>query len=287
VLFEQLTIIGVGLIGGSLGLAARQAKLVGHVVGHGRRRDSLQKAVSLKAIDRYCLSLSEAVADADLIILATPVGTFEKTLALMSSHLKEGVIVSDVGSVKGALVEVLSQLTPDRVAFVGAHPIAGREKSGVMAATPTLFNGACTIVTPTAQTDPQALKRVCRFWEALGARVSTLDPFEHDRILAAVSHLPHLLAYALMETLHHPRISPLDPVQYSAGGLRDFTRIAGSSAEMWRDIFLQNRSAVIETIDAYQESVERIKKNILRGDGQALTEIFERAKAIRKQVTDS
>jgi len=282
-----MTIIGVGLIGGSLGLAAKQAKAVGSVVGYGRRRGALHKAVSLNAIDRYCMSLSKAVECADLVVLATPVGTYEKFLSMITPYLKEGAIVSDVGSVKGALVETLSKLTPPHAHFVGAHPIAGREKSGVLAATGTLFRGCSTIVTPTEQTDPNALERVSALWEKLGAKVRTLDPFEHDRILAAVSHLPHLLAYALMETLHHPRIAPLDPVQYSAGGLRDFTRIAGSSAEMWRDIFLQNKDALIETIDAYQESVEAIKKKIMSEDGDGLIEIFEGAKAIRKKVLES
>ena len=283
-LFKQMSIIGVGLIGGSLGLAVKQAKIAGTVVGYGRRRGALHKAVSLNAIDRYCLSLSKAVEDADLVVLATPVGTFERILVLIAPHLKEGAIITDVGSVKGNLIETLDKLTPASAHFVGGHPIAGREKSGILAAIGTLFQGCCTIITPIEQTNRNALGKIRSLWENVGAKVTTLDPFEHDRILGVVSHLPHLVAYALMETLHHPRIAPLEPVQYSAGGLRDFTRIAGSSAEMWRDIFLQNRTAIVEAIDAYQESIEAIKKKILSEDSAALLEIFERAKAIRKKV---
>lgn len=284
-LFNQITIVGVGLIGGSLGLALKKKKAVNQVVGYGRRRGALHKAISIQAIDRYCLTLPKAVKEADLVLLATPVGTFETLCKIMAPHLKEGAIVTDAGSVKGNMVETLTDLLPPHVHFVGAHPIAGREKSGILAATGVLFKGCRTILTPTTRTDAKALKKVKALWEAVGARVSAVDPYDHDRILSFVSHLPHVVAYALMEMLRHPSIARLNPVEYSAGGLRDFTRIAASSPEMWRDIFLANKTAVIEGIDVYQETLEKIKKKILSNDGDGLIEIFERANDIREQVT--
>ncbi len=284
-LFNQVTIIGVGLIGGSLGLALKKKKAVKSVVGYGRRRGALHKAVSIHAIDRYCLTLPKAVKEADLVCLATPVGTFEPLCRMMAPHLKEGAIVTDAGSVKGSLVQTLSDVLPKQVHFVGGHPIAGREKSGVMAATGVLYKGCRTILTPTEQTNRDALNKVKAMWESVGAKVFEIDPFDHDRILSFVSHLPHVVAYALMEMLTHPRISPLNPVEYSAGGLRDFTRIAASSPEMWRDIFLANKDAVIEGIDVYQETLEKIKKKILINDGDGLIEVFKRANDIREKAT--
>lgn len=284
-LFDQITIVGVGLIGGSLGLALKKKKVVKSVVGYGRRRGGLHKAVSIHAIDRYCLTLPKAVQDADLVLLATPVGTFETLCRMMAPHLKDGAIVTDAGSVKGDLVQNLGALMPAHAHFVGGHPIAGREKSGVMAATGLLFKGCRTILTPRPETNREALNKVKSLWESVGSKVSEIDPHDHDRILSAVSHLPHVVAYALMEMLTHPRIAPLNPVEYSAGGLRDFTRIAASSPEMWRDIFLANQEAVVEGIDIYQETLEKIKKKILSGDGEGLIEIFKRANDIREQVT--
>lgn len=279
-----MTIIGVGLIGGSLGLAAKKKKAVKTVVGYGRRRGALHKAVSLNAIDRYFLTLPKAVADADLVVLATPVGTFKKLCQALGPHLKTGTIVTDVGSVKGALMEELEALLPEKVDFVGGHPIAGREKSGVLAATGTLFQGCQTILTPTAQSNPEAFSQVSALWEAVGAKVTEINPFDHDRILGMVSHLPHLVAYALMETLSHPQVTKLDPVRYSAGGLRDFTRIAESSPEMWRDIFLYNKTAMLEAVDIYQETIEKIKKEISAENGPGLLELFERAKIVREKA---
>jgi prephenate dehydrogenase len=282
-LFKQMTIIGVGLIGGSLGLIAKQKKLVEQVVGYGRRRGMLQKAVGLSAIVRYFLSLPKAIEEADLIVLATPIGTFEKIGREMLPYLKKGVVVTDVGSVKGRWVEKMESILSPQAFFVGGHPVAGREKSGVEAARAELFQGSRCLLTPTDQTDSSALKKVTTLWEKAGANVSLMDPFDHDQILGAVSHLPHLAAYALMETLAHPKIARKKPVQYSAGGLRDFTRIAASSPEMWRDIFLSNKEVMVEMIDLFQETVEKIKKKILDEDGEGLFEIFDRAKEIRQK----
>jgi prephenate dehydrogenase len=282
-LFKQMTIIGVGLIGGSLGLIAKQKKLVEQVVGYGRRRGMLQKAVSLSAIDRYFLSLPKAIEGADLIVLATPIGTFEKIGAEILPYLQKGAVVTDVGSVKGSWVGKMESIFAPHAFFVGGHPIAGREKSGVEAASAELFQGSRCVLTPTARTDANALKKMTTLWEKAGAKVTQMDPFDHDQILGAVSHLPHLAAYALMETLAHPKIARNKPVRFSAGGLRDFTRIAASSPEMWRDIFLNNKEVMVEMIDLFQETVEKIKKKILDEDGDGLFEIFERAKEIRQK----
>lgn len=284
-LLNQVTIVGVGLIGGSLGLALKKKKVVKSVVGYGRRRGALHKAVSINAIDRYCLTLPKAVKDADLVLLATPLGSFEPLCKMMAPHLKEGAIVTDAGSVKGDLVYLLSERLPSHVRFVGGHPIAGREKSGVMAATGVLYQGCRTILTPTSTTDQEALKTVRALWESVGAKVSEMDPYDHDRILSVVSHLPHLVAYALMEALTHPQVASLNPVDYSAGGLRDFTRIAASSPEMWRDIFLANKKAVVESIDVYLEAMASIKNKIIKNDGESLLEIFKNANRIRAEVS--
>ena len=282
-LFKKMTIIGVGLIGGSLGLIAKQKNLVEEVVGFGRKRGMLQKAVSLKAIDRYSLSLPKAVEGADLIVLATPMGTFEKICREILPYLQRGAVVTDVGSVKGNWVTRLESILSPQAFFVGGHPIAGREKSGVEAARADLFQGSRCVLTPTSRTDPAALEKVTRLWEKTGAKVALIDPVDHDQIMGAVSHLPHLAAYALMETLTHPKIARNKPVQFSAGGLRDFTRIAASSPEMWRDIFLTNKEVMVEMIDLFQETIEKIKKKILDEDGEGLFEIFDRAKEIRQK----
>jgi len=278
-----MTVIGVGLIGGSLGLVARRKRLVKAVVGYGKRRGEMQRAIASGAIDRYFLSLDRAIEGADLIVLATPVGTFEKLCMAMVPHLKPGTLVTDVGSVKGALVNKIQDLLPEGVSFVGAHPIAGRERSGVESASMDLFAGHRCILTPTPKTSKRALGKVRAFWEAVGASTMAMDPVEHDRIMAAVSHLPHLVAYALMETLSDPSVAKSNPVQFSGGGLRDFTRIAASSPEMWRDIFLANRENIVQMVDLYIHALETIKKQIISGDGPGLIKVFDRARALREK----
>ncbi len=282
--FKQMAIIGVGLIGGSLGLVARRKRLVRSVIGYGKRRGELQRAIAAGAIDRYFLSIQKTVSDADLVVLATPVGMFEKICRSMAPYLKEGTIVTDVGSVKGGWVEKIETLLPPHVAFVGGHPIAGREKSGIESSAIELFEGHRCILTPTARTSRPALKKMRAFWEAVGATIYEMDPVEHDRVMAAVSHLPHAAAYALMETLCHPDIAHDNPVRFSAGGLRDFTRIAASSPEMWRDIFLANGGNMIKVINRYIQTLEAMKKKIAAQDGAGLTTLFSRANVIRQKA---
>lgn len=285
--FKQAAIIGVGLIGGSLGLVLKENQLADSVIGVGRRVENLKTAVELGAIDRYVSDAIEGVRDADLIVLATPVDTYERHLKEWGHRLSAGAIVTDVGSVKGPLVEQAERLLPDHVRFVGAHPIAGREKSGVAAGSVVLFQGARCIVTPTERTDPQALEIIREVWQAAGSSVSTMDPFQHDRILGAVSHLPHLAAFSLINTLVEMGRSTLpgvDLLSYAGGGLRDTTRIAASSPEMWRDIFLWNRDNLVTMIGQYEQQLQHLKRLISVGDGPGIERELERARQAREQL---
>jgi prephenate dehydrogenase len=283
--FDRAVIIGVGLIGGSLGMILRRKELASSVVGVGRRIENLKTAVALGAIDRYVVDPKEAVQDADLVILATPVDTYERHLKEWASYLRPGAIVTDVGSVKGELVERSERHMPAGVHFIGAHPIAGKEKTGAAAASEDLFSGRRCILTPTEQTDPQALERMQFLWQEAGAVVLTMDPHLHDKILAAVSHLPHVAAFALMNALVEIRaeVPALDLAGHSGGGLRDTTRIAASSPEMWRDIFLWNRENVIGCIKAYERSLGELRQLIQMGDAAGIEKLLERAKEEREK----
>ena len=285
--FKQAAIVGVGLIGGSLGMILRRKALADHVVGIGRRVENLKTAVELGAIDRYVADPKEGVQGSDLVILATPVDTYDRHLREWAHCLAPGAIVSDVGSVKGTLVEQSEAVMPAGVHFVGAHPIAGKEKTGVAEGSDQLFKGARCIVTPTKNTDPQALERITQLWEETGSIVLTMDPHLHDQILGAVSHLPHVAAFALMNALADVRdrqLPSLDLARHSGGGLRDTTRIAASSPEMWRDIFLWNRDNVVSLIDKYQQALEELKHLIKAGEAAEIEQALERAKGEREKL---
>ncbi len=285
--FKQVAIIGVGLIGGSLGMILRRKGLADHVVGVGRRVENLKTAVVMGAIDRYVADPQEGVRGADLVVLATPVDTYERHLREWAHCLTPGAIVSDVGSVKGTLVERSEAVMPAGVYFVGAHPIAGKEKTGVAAGSDQLFKGARCILTPTKRTDAAALERVKQLWAEAGSVVLTMDPYLHDQILGAVSHLPHVAAFALMNALAELRdqqVPALDLAGHSGGGLRDTTRIAASSPEMWRDIFLWNRDNVVSYIDRYGRALEELKQLIKAGDAAGIEKLLERAKGEREKL---
>jgi prephenate dehydrogenase len=225
-----------------------------------------------------------------LVVLATPVDTYEQHLHEWAHCLAPGVIVSDVGSVKGTLVERSEAAMPAGVHFVGAHPIAGKEKTGVAAGSDQLFVGARCILTPTQRTNPEALGRIRRLWEETGSTVLTMDPHLHDQVLGAVSHLPHVAAFALMNALSDLRdqqVPSLDLAGHSGGGLRDTTRIAASSPEMWRDIFLWNRDNVVSYIDRYMRALEELKQSIKAGDAAGIEKLLERAKGEREKLTSS
>lgn len=285
--FKQVAIVGVGLIGASLGMILRRKRLADHVVGIGRRVENLKTAVEVGAIDRYVSNPQEGVRGADMVVLATPVDTYDRHLKDWAHCLAPGTIVSDVGSVKGALVEQSEATMPAGVHFVGAHPIAGKETSGAAAGTDQLFQGARCILTPTKQTNTEALSRIRQLWEETGAIVLTMDPYLHDQILGAVSHLPHAAAFALMNALADLRdrqLPALDLAGHSGGGLRDTTRIAASSPEMWRDIFLWNRDNVVAFLECYERALAELKQLIHAGDAAGIEKALERAKGEREKL---
>jgi len=285
--FKQVAIIGVGLIGGSLGMILKRKRLADDVVGVGRRVENLKAGVELGAIDRYVVDPKDGVRGADLVVLATSVDTYERHLRDWAHCLAPGTVVTDVGSVKGPLVEQAEQAMPAGVHFVGAHPIAGKEKTGVAAGSEDLYRGARCIVTPTPRTDPHALDCIRVLWRETGAIVLTMDPFLHDQILGAVSHLPHAVAFALIIALAELRdreLPGLDLAGHSGGGLRDTTRIAASSPEMWRDIFLWNRDNVVRFIERYERALADLKRLIQTQDAAGIEKALERAKAEREKL---
>ncbi len=284
-LFQQVTIIGVGLLGGSLGLVLKEQGLAKTVVGIGRRQANLELAVQMGAIDRFTSEPHEAVRDSDFIVLATPVDTYISHVQKWGQQVPSGAIVSDVGSVKGQLVFDVEAALPSTAYFVGAHPIAGKEKSGVAHATSQLFEGARCIVTPTSHTNAEALTKVCCVWKAAGSKVVSMDPMVHDWVLGAVSHLPHIAAFALMhalEDLQEKTPEGLNLLDYSGGGLRDTTRIAASSSEMWRDICLANRENLLKMIDQYIIQLHVFKQMLNDQDASGLAESIEQAKVLRE-----
>lgn len=277
----KLVIVGVGLIGGSLALALRQAGAVREVVGLGRSRENLDAALSLGIVDRVETDLAAAVKDADVVLLAIPVAAMQPTLAALAPHLAPQTIVSDVGSTKRDVLGYAHQHISGHLArFVAAHPIAGAEKSGATAARADLFQGRNVVVTPMPDNDPGAVRTITRMWELCGAKVSSMTPRRHDEIFAAISHLPHLLSFALVDEIA-ARPDARELFGYAAGGFRDFTRIAGSHPEMWRDICLANRDALLQELDAYQGELERLRVMLEQDDGAALEQAFGHARAAR------
>ncbi len=280
-IFEKVCIIGVGLIGGSLARAARQAQLIGEVVGCGRSEANLKKAVELGVIDRYEADPGAAVENADLVVLAVPLGAMRELLETIRPHLRPDAVLTDVGSAKGCVVDaaraVFGKLPPG---FVPGHPIAGTERSGVEASFAELFQGRKVILTPVAECDSGELARVRALWQGVGADVVEMSVEHHDEVLAATSHLPHVLAFTLVDTLS--ALGEREEVfQYAAGGFRDFTRIASSDPVMWRDICLANRTAVLDMIERYQADLSGIRDAIQGRDGDRLLEVFIRAKKAR------
>jgi prephenate dehydrogenase len=285
-MIRRLCIIGVGLIGGSLARALRQKGYCQEVVGSSRRREHLQEAVDLGVIDRFETDPARAVAGADMILMAVPLGAMEAVLRQIRGQLAADAVVTDVGSAKGSVVAAARAAfgdVPGR--FVPGHPIAGTEKSGVAASFASLFEGRQVILTPLPETDPDATERVRQMWLTAGAAVQMMDVTHHDRVLAATSHLPHLLAYAVVDSL--ARLGDHDEIfRFAAGGFRDFSRIAGSDPVMWRDICLANRDAILDIVDGFNEDIARLVTAIRAGDGDTLLDVFTRAKTARDRYTD-
>ena len=280
---QQLTIFGVGLIGGSLAKALRKVGYCQKIVGCSRNREHLQRAVDLKVIDSYTLDPLAAVKDADMVLLAVPLGAMETILKLIKPALSSNCIITDAGSAKGSVMAAVERVFPEGCPqFVAGHPIAGREQSGVEAAISDLYHDRRTILTPLDSTHPTALTAVSDMWQAAGARVEIMQVEQHDQVLAATSHLPHLLAYNLVYTLSKSQKSA-DIFRYAAGGFKDFTRIASSDPIMWRDICSANRTAILDMIATYQSSLSELADLIAQDDSQAVTEIFSEAKDARDQ----
>lgn len=279
---NRLVIAGVGLIGGSLAAALKQARVVDEIIGLGRRRESLEQAMSLGLIDRIADSPKQA-AQADVVVLAMPVAQTEAVLAALAPNIHDKTTITDAGSTKSDVITAARRaLGKNFSRFVPGHPIAGAEKNGPQAARADLFRGRNVVLCPDADTDATALSTVDSMWKSSGAQVSVMPAARHDRIFAAVSHLPHLAAFALVDDLAN-REEAEDFFRYAASGFRDFTRIAGSSPEMWRDIALANREALLEELSAYLNKLGEIAAALEKGDAAALESIFSRASKARRR----
>ncbi len=278
--FARIAVVGVGLIGGSFARAARGAGRVGEIVGAGRSQANLERAVALGVIDRHS-DLGAAVEGADLVFLSMPVGATANVLQAIAPHLGPGTIVTDAGSTKRDVVEAARDALGARFdRFVPGHPIAGAEQSGVEAARAELFTGKRTVLTPVAETDPEARDAVRELWRACGAEVHEMAPETHDAVFAAVSHLPHLLAYALVHDIAtHENANLL--FEYAASGFRDFTRIASSHPEMWRDICMANRPALLEELARFESALAEARRLLEARDAAGLERLFEGARRAR------
>lgn len=280
-MFDKVTILGVGLLGGSFALALKRQGLCRSIVGYGRNRENLLSAQQTGIIDSFEQDPREACRDADLVMLSTPVGSFLELTEAISPALKKGALLTDVGSVKGRLVSEIERLLPKDVCFVGGHPIAGSDRSGIGSANAELFRDAKCILTPTEHTDPAALKNIEGLWKSLGCTVITLSPDEHDRIYASVSHLPHLLAYTMVNT-----VADIDDsyLAYSGKGFLDATRIASSSEDLWSDICLLNRENLIEVLAVFRKNLDLLDRHLKASDSGKLKAEFRKARQLREQL---
>jgi prephenate dehydrogenase len=280
---QRVAIIGVGLIGGSFSLALKEKKLCGHVVGVGRSAANLQTALERGVIDSIEPDVSAAIRGADLVMVATPVAQFPGVMQALEKFLKPGAIATDAGSTKRDVVATARAHLGAKIAqFIPVHPIAGAEKSGAAAANAALFRGRRLVLTPLEENRKQDLESVAGLWTAMGARVSRMTPEEHDQVFAAVSHLPHLLAYALVDDVSK-RPNSAQLFGYAAGGFRDFTRIASSHPEMWRDICVANRDQLLRELSSYSGELEKIRKFLEANDAASLEKLFTEARAARER----
>ncbi len=284
-MFKRLALIGVGLIGSSISHAARRAGLVGEIVGASPTPATRERAVELGLVAKMYADPADAVRGADLVILCSPVGTYEAVAKAIGPHLEQGAIVTDVGSVKCAVVRDVAPHVPEGVHFIAGHPIAGTEQSGPDAGFAELFDGRWCILTPGDTVDKDALAKLQEFWRRLGSEVEVMAPEHHDMVLAITSHLPHLIAYNIVNTAAHlERVTDTEVIKFSAGGFRDFTRIAASDPVMWRDVFLNNKDAVLEMLGRFSEDLSSLQRAIRFGDGETLEKLFTEARAIRRGV---
>lgn len=287
-MIEKLALIGIGLIGSSIARGARQAGLARTITIATRRAETLDEARELGLGDVYTTDAAEAVKDADLVILCSPVGTYEALARRIGPHLKPGAILSDVGSVKAHVVNVVGPHVPEGVHFVPGHPLAGTEHSGPAAGFAALFKNRWCVLTPPEGTDPEAVDRLAAFWRGLGSNVETMPAGHHDLVLAITSHVPHLVAYNIVGTVDDlEQATKSEVIKFSASGFRDFTRIAASDPVMWRDVFLTNRDAVLEMLGRFLEDLSVLQRAVRVGDGEALEELFTRTRAVRRSIIEA
>ena len=284
-LIPKLALIGAGLIGGSIARAARASGAARTIVATARSPETRRRVMELGFADQVTDTNIEAVKDADLVIVSIPVGASGPVAKEIGPHLKKGAILSDVGSVKGSVVRDMAPFVPEGVHFIPAHPVAGTENSGPDSGFAELFVNRWCILTPVEGTEDAATEKLKAFWEKLGAKVATMTPEHHDLVLAITSHLPHLIAYTIVGTANElGEVTESEVLNFSAGGFRDFTRIAASDPTMWRDVFLHNKDAVLEMLGTFNEDLAKLTRAIRRGDGEALFEHFSRTRAIRRGI---
>ncbi len=287
-LFKRIAVVGLGLIGASFALNVRHRNLAGEVVGFDASADVRKRARPLALVDRLARTARQAVEGADLVIICVPVGVMGEVAKAIAPHLEPGAIVTDVGSVKGRVIEDVAPHIPAGVSLVPGHPIAGTERSGPEAATPDLFEGRWCILTPAGGCGDAGVARVKALWEGLGSGVEIMSPGHHDLVLAITSHVPHLIAYNIVGTAADlETVTQSEVIKYSAGGFRDFTRIASSDPTMWRDIFLTNKEAVLEMLARFSEDLSALQRAIRWDDGEGLFDLFTRTRAIRRKIIDA
>ncbi|MBT4888823.1 MAG: prephenate/arogenate dehydrogenase family protein [Rhodospirillales bacterium] len=287
-LFKRITLIGIGLIGSSLARVIKRDGLAEHICVSTRSEETLNKAIELGLCDSATLDQAEAVKDADLIIICTPLGTYSKVAETIGSHIKPGAIVSDVGSAKKCVFREIAPHLPEGVHLVPGHPVAGTENSGPESGFAELFLDRYFILTPDKDTDQDAVDRVKGLWQAAGMRIETMDADHHDQVLAITSHLPQLIAYSIVDTATQVGDDLQKEIfQYSAGGFRDFTRIAASDPVMWRDIFVENREAVLDILNRFDEDLTALKRAIRQGDGEKLQDVFTRTRSARRGIIEA
>jgi len=287
-LYDKVALIGLGLISSSMAHAMRRKGLAGTIAGHARSSETREAALTIGFVDTIHATAAEAVRDADLVVLGVPVGAMGDVAAEIGPHLKPGCTVSDVGSVKQAVIDAVAPHMPEGVQFIPGHPLAGTEHSGPYSGFATLFENRWWLLTPQPGTDPAAVARLRALCEAMGANVDEMDAPHHDLVLAVVSHTPHLIAYTMVGVADHlRRVSQSEVIKYSASGFRDFTRIAASDPTMWRDVFLTNKDATLDILGRFTEELFMLQRAIRMGDGQQLHEYFTRTRAIRRGIIEA
>ena len=286
--FEKVCILGLGLIGGSIGLAIKRSNISNQITGYARSNSTLERAIDLGLVDSVRDNLKDAVSNSDLVILATPLSTFRELVEEMSPFLKKGCIITDTGSAKLTVIEDLKDILPNGVEFVPGHPIAGTEESGPDAGFAELFDNRWCILTPTEDNSSNAVDLVKDFWESIGSKVEIMDPMHHDKVLAITSHIPHLIAFNIVGTANNlANVTEKEVVKYSAGGFRDFTRIAASDPKMWSDIFTYNSDAVLEMLDLFSNDLAKLKAAVIKKDSDLLFSNFEKTREVRKNIIDA